>query len=453
MTFYFGIVSDIDSDVALTSFILTILFLFSFNFTLGALEFSIRDNPIYNQMLQKIYKELMCMGFVNFVVVLFTATNDNETINEWIDIIDFVGYMLFFVAIFFVLHSFYIMFKSFHMSKKYAQQHSISLAEALQIYSDCQDNFCTNFLFHLRYFPVSNAQNIVEFKIIYALFRDTYWLPPNFDYGLYLSGCLERYSLQIINIGPTSWIMMVILSLLNYIRLKFLGNYAFNCAGYHTDPDAVPTDDESIDANSNPYLTVSNKCQIGHLTLFCICGGLVCFYALIVFLISRLYVKRLLSRAGVSDTELYAEFLMFEESVNLSEQAEDTHRNVEINLPEQSMNRLASRRRMSINTFRGQITTLRQESLQQDNSQAIYETLTTSLSSIQDNYFNFDKLHDIRIWVRLKIAKCFDSDSEEKAKKYENQNFIFNRNADNSTPKSSMINRYELVCGLCCPIF
>lgn len=430
MTFYFGIMSDIDSDVALASFVLTILFLATFDFCLGALEFSIRDNPIYNQMLQKIYKELMSMGFVNFVVVLITATNENEKINRWIDIIDFVGYMLFFVAIFFVLHSFYIMFMSFHTSKKYAQQHIISLAETLQIYSTNQANIFKNFLFHLRYFPVSNAQQIVEFKIIYALFRDTYWLPPKFDYGLYLSGCLERYSLQIINIGLTSWSMMIGLAVMNYIRLKFTGEFGFNCPGYHTDPDSVHSGEsnDSVD----PYHTVSQRCQNNHLKLFCLCGAVVCLYAVLVFLVSRFYVKRLLCRAGVPETVVYAEFLMFEESLNLSEQMEDAQRNVEINLPPPSSHTMGpggrgnSRRRMSINTFRGQITTLRQESLQDDTSQAVYKTLTKSFSSVSDNYFNFDRLYDARVWLRLKLANMFQSGSEGRAKQY-NQNVIFRR--------------------------
>ena len=79
--------------------------------------------------------------------------------------------MLFFVALFFVLHSFYIMSMSFYASKKYAQQHGLSLAEVLQLYSNNKEHFFKNILFHLRYFPVSKAQDLVEFKIIYALFR------------------------------------------------------------------------------------------------------------------------------------------------------------------------------------------------------------------------------------------------------------------------------------------
>jgi hypothetical protein len=425
MTFYFGILSDIDSDVALASFILTVLFLATFDFCLGALEFSIKDNPIYNQMLQKIYKELMCMGFVNFVVVLFTATNDNAHLSTYIDIIDFVGYMLFFVAIFFVLHSFYIMFMSLHAAKRYSQLHSISLAETLQIYSANSENFFKNILFHLRYLSASNALEIVEFKIIYALFRDTYWLPPNFDYGFYLSGCLERYSLQIINIGKTSWTMMVLLAIANYLRMKFMGEYAFNCIGYHTDPSRL-SDTESEDSSANPYETVSSRCQTDHLKLFCICGGFVCFYASMVFFISRFYVKRLLCRAGVPETDIYPEFLMFEESLNLSEQMEDTHRNVEINLPESHMGRGNSRRRMSINTFRGQIMTLRQESLQDDNSHEVYKKLTKSLSMVSETYFSFDWFYDMKVWLRLKISSCFRSGSEDKSQLY-NENFIFRR--------------------------
>lgn len=425
MTFYFGILSNIDSDVALIAFVLTILFLATFDFCLGALEFSIKDNPIYNQMLQKIYKELMIMGFVNFVVVLFTATNNNERISEWIDIIDFVGYMLFFVAIFFVMHSLYIMFMSLHATKRYAQLHSISLAETLQIYSNNAEKFFGNILFHLRYISASSALEVVEFKIIYALFRDTYWLPPKFDYGHYLAGCLERYSLQIINIGHTSWGMLVMLAVVNYLRLKFLGGYAFNCAGYHTDTEKLPSGDESAESSADPYDTVTSRCEVLHLQLFCICGGCVCLYASMVFFVSRFYVRRLLCRAGVPETEIYAEFLMFEESLNLSEQMEDQHRNVEINLPEHVLGRGRSRRRMSINTFRGQITTLRQESLQEDEHQAVYKRLTKSVSFIADTYFSLEWMHEWRLWIILKVGSCFRK-SDERSRRY-NESIIFRR--------------------------
>lgn len=231
--------------------------------------------------------------------------------------------------------------------------------------------------------------------------------------------------------------MIVSLAVVNYLRLKFLGSYGFNCGSYHTDPDSVSADDDvPVDPNTNPYNTVSQRCHTLHLKLFCLCGGLVCFYALIVFFISRFYVKRLLCRAGVPETEIYAEFLMFEESLNLSELMEDNHRNVEINLPEQSnKNRPGnSRRRMSINTFRGQITTLRQESMQEDDSQAVYKTLTKSISNLSENYLKFDRVHDFRIWLRLKLANIFQS--EEKAKKYENQSIIFRRASRVAAPVS-----------------
>ena len=252
---------------------------------------------------------------------------------------------------------------------------------------------------------------------------------------------MERYSLQIINIGFTSWSTIVSLAVVNYLRLKFLGSYGFNCTGYHTDKDSVPSDDGSVDPNdpSDPYNTVSQRCHTQHLQLFCLCGGLVCFYAMIVFFVSRFYVKRLLCRAGVAETEIYAEFLMFEESLNLSEQMEDTQRNVEINLPEQktTLGRASSsRRRMSINTFRGQITTLRQESLAENDSQAVYKTLTKSFSNLSENYLNLDMFRDIRTWLRLKLATAFQS--EEKAKKYENQNIIFRRASRVSAPVSPL---------------
>ena len=73
MAFNFGILSDINIEIATYAFLATIAFLILVEFLTGALEYSIEGNLVYNQMLQKIYKELMMMGLVSFVIgMLFT---------------------------------------------------------------------------------------------------------------------------------------------------------------------------------------------------------------------------------------------------------------------------------------------------------------------------------------------------------------------------------------------
>ena len=76
MAFAFGILGEIDASVATIAFVLTIFFLTGFEFLTGGLEYIVRDNPIYNQMLQRIYKELMIMGFITFVIAMYLASDN-----------------------------------------------------------------------------------------------------------------------------------------------------------------------------------------------------------------------------------------------------------------------------------------------------------------------------------------------------------------------------------------
>lgn len=75
--FTFGILGNIDSTAATVIFVITILFLTGFEFLTEGLEYVVRDNPIYNQMLQRIYKELMIMGFITFVIAMYLASDNS----------------------------------------------------------------------------------------------------------------------------------------------------------------------------------------------------------------------------------------------------------------------------------------------------------------------------------------------------------------------------------------
>jgi hypothetical protein len=74
MALQFGILSDIDIKLATYAFLATIVFLMLAEFLTGALEFAIEGNLVYNQMLQKIYKELMMMGLVGLLIGEFFVT-------------------------------------------------------------------------------------------------------------------------------------------------------------------------------------------------------------------------------------------------------------------------------------------------------------------------------------------------------------------------------------------
>jgi uncharacterized membrane protein YtjA (UPF0391 family) len=78
MAFGFGQLSTIDGNMATVAFIVTIVFLVLFDSLTNTLEASLKGSVIYNSMLQKIYKELMMMGFVSFTVAMYQVSYFEE---------------------------------------------------------------------------------------------------------------------------------------------------------------------------------------------------------------------------------------------------------------------------------------------------------------------------------------------------------------------------------------
>lgn len=320
MSFEFGALSSINPITATSAFILTIIFLLFFEFLTGALEYLIEGNLIYNQMLQKIYKELMCMDFVSFVLAIYRAENDAVHLDALFRVTEFIEYLLFFQALFYVAHSLYIMFISVVTSSYYEKLHARPVLDILENFTKLEKLWSEHLLSTISYLPISRTIQEAEFKIIYALFRDTYWLPLDFDYGAYLSGCLANYALKLINVGVYSWIIMISLSLINLGRLKIFGNNAFNCQGYqytddvqhhtddhHTDDHIVTDDHSSTDdhhtddsvthrslssSSTEPVREVTHHCELQHLYLFLICGGLLCVYSTLLYIVAQIYMKR-----------------------------------------------------------------------------------------------------------------------------------------------------------------
>jgi hypothetical protein len=124
---------EVTPDITLIAFLLIISFIVFFDFFTKFLEFSLEDSPRYNRMVQNIYKELMQMGIVSFLFVLYESSSeidstDTESSNnqsssnlQWLSALDFSHILLFFVAIYFVVHTFYLIRVSIRTANLYAR--------------------------------------------------------------------------------------------------------------------------------------------------------------------------------------------------------------------------------------------------------------------------------------------------------------------------------------------
>jgi hypothetical protein len=209
---------------------------------------------------------------------------------------DFSGYLIFFISIFHVLHGLYIIALSLFTASEYDQLHSLPNHTLLRRHTlETKSSSLRSFLFLLELSPFtsfSSSRKQFEFKILFALFRHTYWLPLNFHYGLYLSQCLERYSERIMTIGHTGWSFLLVAIVCNYLRTAYGNTATYNCTFLqHTDaPGGNSTDTSGVDDESRSH--DRSRCDHTQLRLFCGYGIFMAFYIFIVFFMGRVYTLR-----------------------------------------------------------------------------------------------------------------------------------------------------------------
>lgn len=222
-------------------------------------------------------------GFVSLLLTIYQALtpvgNDDPNLFA---VLDFMGFFAFFVALFHVGHGVYIILLSLSSAKQYEKFHLLNLGKLLLDFSNSSSLELQKIFFRWRYIPLSTYRTIFEFKIIFALMRHTYSLPVDFSFGSYISQCFEKYSLRVVTIGNTGWMVIVFIGLCNYLRI-YMGNiYTYNCPGFAHEKR---TDDEGL-------TVTTNRCDALHLQLFFMCGIGVSVYVLVVYFIGRIYTLR-----------------------------------------------------------------------------------------------------------------------------------------------------------------
>jgi hypothetical protein len=281
MGFEFGLANDLDPSISLYCFIAVVIFLIFFDYITGILEFFLERSPLYNRMLQLIYKELMLMGLVSFGVIMYeasatheevaTATDDHHvtttddhhvvtddhhyspsysptthhrllssgagplTKNEKIIIsIDFAHILLFYITLCFVLHAFFLMGISILNERKYHRLAAEEIDSLIAKVKNYSKNPVWKFLFEFPFWPFSSVKSHVEFHLLKEFFQKTYLVSLNFDFAAYISISFGRYALRTINRSLFSWFVFLAVIVVNYCRIAA----GFSCHGNvnYTDP-------------------------------------------------------------------------------------------------------------------------------------------------------------------------------------------------------------------------
>jgi hypothetical protein len=343
MGFEFGMIATLNPQTCMAAMIGIVIFIVTFDFLIGFLEYYLEDSPLYNRMVQTVYKELMQMGIISLLVVMYEALSSQEqleTTHEAVLCMEFAHIVLFFVAIFLVTHAFFLMGVSIMASKEFVIFYNRSFSYLIDKYNSMGRIGRWIFL----YSPLSSLREEVEFKILHAMFRDTYChLPLDFDFSMYLQKCQQKYAMRTTEVGIMSWIAVVAIVVANFFRASqdgplSCGSHSIlilhNFLDNHNEDDPVMlacanvtsshSSDSSHSSESSEHRFLSGSddgddcitdlCYQQYTYLFCVAALFVTATMAGLVAVSRVYMLRLVKRAHVTSTAKYMDFIVFSEA-------------------------------------------------------------------------------------------------------------------------------------------
>lgn len=282
-------VDYLNATTSVTCFILVIAFVVVVDFILGVTEHILAENPIYDRIFRILYKELMMMGLITFIIIMLEALYEEGDPDFYLNI-DFAHILIFFQTLFFAAHAVLLIRMSFIFAKMYRHFGGNSLKDLLNQMRVLKQNCFTNYLLQFRLIPMLPVIRSIEYKVLQTLFDSHYYLPPNFNFAAYLSGCFARFALKAVNRSLTTWAILAILFVLNFARLKT----GLSCAReYHASESShrllggsSETVPESATGDS------IHSCRANSIRYFLMGGAVLVAYALLLLIVSRIYKLR-----------------------------------------------------------------------------------------------------------------------------------------------------------------
>ena len=232
MGFEFGVINEIPVITGTECFIATILLLLVFEYILGGVDLLKDVFPTAYLMFQKIFKELMIMGIVSFTVVMFETSRIFKS-EEILLAVDVAHILLFFMALFYVVNAILLIQLCALSAAKNRKFYRLSLENVLSKMYLSRGLF-ENFLFQWSIIPGLERREMIEFKVYEIFFKKTYSLAENFAFADYLIGCNQKRCIRLLDMGVFTWVIIIILSLLNYARVRISTQIGVKCAGPRT---------------------------------------------------------------------------------------------------------------------------------------------------------------------------------------------------------------------------
>ena len=191
----------------------------------GWLEKLTEENKAHSEMLNKVGRELIILGFIAFAVILCKELGVLHWNNETLHVFEFCDLLVSITVLIYVANC---AISSMTMSGTQRAWDRIAMTQTADIMEDV-----TRYIKSLETSPwrrfwkrlpiVGNDWRIeVDFKILQLLFETKFHMPVQFDYVVYIKLVLQNIVVSMANISLWHWVLIMAINGLWWLTIKLL---------------------------------------------------------------------------------------------------------------------------------------------------------------------------------------------------------------------------------------
>ena len=161
-------------------------------------------NKAHSEMLSKVYKELMILGFIAFALIMGKEVGAVDWGPETLHCFEFCDLLVSICVLLYVANT-AISSLAMHVTQRewdrMAMKPVATVMDDVTVYLDGLQSSGYKRLKHFLPFVASEWRDEADFKILQLLFKTKFHLHPNFDYVMYVKSVLEDNVVAMANVS------------------------------------------------------------------------------------------------------------------------------------------------------------------------------------------------------------------------------------------------------------
>jgi len=186
------------------------------------LEERLEENKAHREMLSKVYKELMILGFIAFAVILGKEVGAVTMNTATLHCFEFCDLLVSICVLIYVANTAISSFAMHTAQREWdriAMTPTVAVMEDVSFYLEGLEKSRWKRIKHSLPFIAKKELAMGDFKVLELLFKKSHHLPSHFDYVMYMKLVLEDVVVSLANISTLHWLVVMLVNFLWWVGM------------------------------------------------------------------------------------------------------------------------------------------------------------------------------------------------------------------------------------------